>query len=67
MKQHKTNYRSGDSFLTFSKVTEGLWRVFWNDVDWEPVAVGPFYPTKETLLADLDRYAKEQGFKREGA
>ena len=38
----------------------GLWRIYALD-DGRESAVGPFYPTKAELLADLDRYAREYG------
>jgi hypothetical protein len=56
-RMRKTQYTG----LGYRNDYPGLWRIY--DIsDTRPAAIGPQYPSKETLLADLYRFAKEGGF-----
>ena len=51
-------FRTQFPALGFEHVTHGLWRI----VDREGNAhIGPHYPSKQTLLADLARFAADFG------
>lgn len=67
VKYHKTQFTDNETAieLLYGKVEAGLWRIFVRDTNTNgsPRSVGPLYPTKETLLADLSRYATEYGFR----
>jgi hypothetical protein len=48
--------------LKYGKVLPGCWRFFDTTDRPNGAAVGPHYPTKELLLADMRRYGMEYGF-----
>lgn len=61
MTYHKTQFDDGSQRLLYGQVAKGLWSFFHQEGNDAPRKVGPHYPSKETLLADLHRYGTEFG------
>lgn len=57
----KSAYKSRVPHLWYGCEAPGQWTIYDNQHN-QMAAVGPKYYSKDELLADLDRFAKERGF-----
>jgi len=60
-----TRFACPEGRLYYFRMPGVGWSFAWKDTDMgdaDPKRVGPIYPTKAEMLADLTRYAKEWGF-----
>lgn len=75
MKYHLTQFSDSQTRLLFAHIVGhqcggnsnrnrdiSFWQFFLHSTGSEPKQIGPAYPTKESLLADMPRFAALVGF-----